>query len=332
MARKARATVAEAAALAREALFASAARTDGGKDDRLGDVILYDLTPGWRAPIASVQDTFRANGLDPKHVLPNAPDWVVAFGRAVDQVGAKVRGEDVKFMDAAPGPNGERRVGIVQVRRNGVVATDDFGTVVCPAAGTEAQRAKGTHGGAPYIERDDGRGFAQAILDSAREYHEVYTLDDLRRAVVEHIDRWYGLPLRRTQPYVAYWVPAAGGDEIRRLRAAVEACQAGQIELFTGYRSDPESNRTVVNSVNKGLEAQLAEFRADVEKYTSKGTTKSATIEDMIENSKTLRERAGLYKAILGAAVEDVDAKYAEFEKTLRAHLGIMDASAEAVS
>ena len=167
MARKARATVAEAAALAREALFASAARTDGGKDDRLGDVILYDLTPGWRAPIASVQDTFRANGLDPKHVLPNAPDWVVAFGRAVDQVGAKVRGEDVKFMDAAPGPNGERRVGIVQVRRNGVVATDDFGTVVCPAAGTEAQRAKGTHGGAPYIERDDGRGFAQASTSTA---------------------------------------------------------------------------------------------------------------------------------------------------------------------
>ena len=52
----------------------------------------------------------------------------------------------------------------------------------------------------------------------------------------------------------------------------------------------------------------------------------------MIEASKALRERAGLYKAILGAAVEDVDAKYAEFEKTLRAHLGIMDASAEAVS
>ena len=106
-----------------------------------------------------------------------------------------------------------------------------------------------------------------------------------------------------------------------RSRPAAQA----EIELFTGYRSDPESNRTVVNSVNKGLEAQLAEFRADVEKYTSKGTTKSATIEDMIENSKTLRERAGLYKAILGAAVEDVDAKYAEFEKTLRAHLGIME-------
>ena len=329
MARKARSTVAEAAALAREALFKSAARTDGGADDRLGDVILYDLVAGWRAPVDAVRTIFRSNGLDPKHVLPNPPDWVVAFGRAVDQVGAKVRAEDVKLMDAAQGPNGERRVGIVQVARNGVVATTDIGTVVCPAAGTEKQRAAGTHGGAPYIERDDGRGFAQAVLDSAREYHEVYVLDDIRRAVVEHIDRWFGLPLRRTQPYIAYWVPAAGGDEIRRLRAAVEQCQAGQIELFTGYRSDPESNRTVINSVNKGLEAQLAEFRADVAKYTGKEGTKAATIEEMIEASKALRERAGLYKAILGAAVEDVDAKYAEFEAQLRKHLGIIEVAAD---
>ena len=83
-----------------------------------------------------------------------------------------------------------------------------------------------------------------------------------------------------------------------------------------------------MNSVNKGLEAQLAEFRADVAKYTSKEGTK-ATIEDMIEASKALRERAGLYKAILGAAVEDVDAKYAEFEAQLRKRLGMIETAAD---
>ena len=198
-----------------------------------------NLTAGWRAPIEAVRTIFRANGLEPKYVLPNPPDWVVSFGRAVDQIGAKVRDQDVKLMDAAKGPNGERRVGMVQVSRNGVVATVDVGTVVCPGAGTEAERAKGTHGGAPYIERDDGRGIAQAVLDSAREYHEVYVLDDIRRAVVEHIDRWFGLPLRRTQPYIAYWVPAAGGDGIRGLHAAVEQCQAGQSSCSPGTGRTP---------------------------------------------------------------------------------------------
>ena len=193
--------------------MASAARTDGGKDDRLGDVILYDLTAGWRAPIEAVRTIFRANGLEPKYVLPNPPDWVVSFGRAVDQIGAKVRDQDDKLMDAAKGPNGERRVGIVRCRATASWPRSTSARS-CALARAPRPSAPRDDGGAPYIERDDGRGIAQAVLDSAREYHEVYVLDDIRRAVVEHIDRWFGLPLRRTQPYIAYWVPAAGGNEI----------------------------------------------------------------------------------------------------------------------
>jgi hypothetical protein len=319
MARKARAKVAEAAELAREAIMANARKADAS-DDRLGDIVLYDLVPGWRGPIADVQTIFRANGLEPSHVLPEPPDWLVAFGRAVDKVAAAVRDDDIRLIDAARGKKGERRTAIVQLARNGRVTSKDLGTVVCPPS---------SEGGTPYVEREDELGLANRVLKEARVYHEVYVLDDLRRAVVEHIDRWFGLPLRRQPPYVVYWVPAAGGDEIRRLRAAVETCQAGQIELFTGYRSDPESNRTVVNSVNKGLEAQLAEFRAEVDTYTGKNNTRFSTIEELVENSKKLRERAGLYKDILGAAIDNVDEEYAKIEKTLHTRLGIMEAEGE---
>jgi hypothetical protein len=325
MARKARATVREAADMAREALLLNAKKISAS-DDRLGDLTLYDLTPGWRKPVAEVVAAFARHGLDPGHVLPCAPDWMVSFGRALEQVGASIRGADFELKNASKGKNGERRVAIVEIARNGRVTTKDLGTVVCPAA---------SDGGAPFIEREDDRGYARAVVAAAREFHEVYTLDDVRTAVVQHIDRWYGLPLRRQPPYVAYWVPAAGSLEIEKLRAAVEELGAGQIEMMTGYASDQKSQRMAVNTVNKGLEGQLTDFKAEVDAFVKKdpGSTRVSTIEELVVQAKILRERAILYKDILGGQVVSVEAQYKAVEKTLKKHLGIVeDAHAEVAS
>jgi len=322
MARKARATVAEAAAVAREALLVNVKKI-GASDDRLGDLTLYDLVPGWRKPVVDVQTCFARHDLDPKHVLPCAPDWMVAFGRALEQVGAKIRSSDFELKNAAKGKNGERRVAIVAIARNGRVTTEDLGTVVCPAA---------SDGGKPYIEREDPEGYARTILRAAREFHEVYTLDDIRTAIVQHIDRWGGLPLRRQPPYVAYWVPAAGSVEVEKLRDAVEELGAGQIEMMTGYKSDPNSARMAVNTVNKGLEGQLTEFKAEVDGFIGRDptSTRVSTMEELIEQAKVLRERGLLYRDILGAQVVSVEAQYKAVEKQLKKHLGIVeDAHAE---
>jgi len=317
MARKARATVAAAAEMAREALLLHV-RENGTKDDRIGDLVLYDLVPGWRKPIDEVAAVFARHGLDPKHVLPCAPDWPVAFGRAIEQVGAKVRNEDFELKNAAKGKKGERRVAVVAIARNGRVTTSDLGTVVCPPA---------SDGGAPFVEREDDKGYARSVIRAASEFHEVYTLDDIRTAVVQHIDRWFGLPLRRQPPYIAYWLPAAGAEEIEKLRDAIEELGAGQIEMMTGYASDPKSQRMAINTVNKGLEGQLQEFKAEVDMFVSKDptSTRVSTIEELVETSKKLRERGGLYKDLLGSAIVSIDAQYKAIEKTLKKHLGIVE-------
>jgi hypothetical protein len=317
MARKARATVREAADAAREALLLHSKKI-GANDDRLGDLVLYDLVPGWRKPVDLVAAVFLAHGLDPKHILPCAPDWPVAFGRALEQVSAKIRSKDFELKNAAKGKKGERRVAVVEVARNGRVTTADLGTVACPPA---------SDGAAPYVEREDENGYAKAVIAAAREFHEVYTLDDIRTAVVQHIDRWFGLPLRRQPPYIAYWVPAAGGEEIERLRDAVEELGAGQIEMMTGYASDKKSQRMAVNTVNKGLEGQLQEFKAEVDTFVGNDptSTRVSTIEELVERSKLLRERASLYKDILGGQVVLVEAQYKAVEKTLKKHLGIVE-------
>jgi hypothetical protein len=322
MARKARATVRQAADMAREALLVNVKKM-GPNDDRLGDLTIYDLQPGWRKPVAQVQAVFAKHGLDPKHVLPCAPDWMVAFGRAVEQVGAAIRSKDFELKNAAKGKKGERRVAVVQIARNGRVTTDDLGTVACPLA---------SDGGAPYIEREDQEGYAKSVIAAAREFHEVYTLDDIRTAVVQHIDRSFGLPLRRQPPYVAYWIPAAGSVEVEKLRDAVEELGAGSIEMMTGYKSDPKSSRMAVNTVNKGLEGQLSEFKAEVDAFVAKDptSTRVSTIEELVEQAKILRERGVLYRELLGAQVVSVEAQYKAVEKTLKKHLGIVeDAHAE---
>lgn len=318
MARRSRATVKEAADIAREALLLHARKRSDG-DDRLGDLLIYDLTPGFKVSAAKANKAFEAAGLVPGHILPLPPDWPVAFGRALEIVGQRIRAKDYRLMDAKK-DNGTRRVGILAVARNGKVTTDHEATVSCPSS---------TDGGAPYVENGTGfaREIAQAILDVAEALHEVYTTDDIRTAIVQHLNRWYGLPLRRQPPYVAYWIPAAGGDEIRKLRDVIESLGAGEIQLMTGYASDPDSKRMAVSTVNKGLESSLNEFKAEVEKYTTKpaDTTRASTIEAMIEDAKHLREQGALYREILGAAVESVEADYKKIEKTLRKHLGIVE-------
>jgi len=325
MARKARATVRAAADKAREALLASAGKIDT-EDDRLGDLVLYDLVSGFRKSVRAVSAVFAAHGLEPKEVLPMPPDWGVAFGRALEQVSARIRVQGYKLIPAKDGPKGERRIAVVAVHANKTVTTKDLATICCPTSKDDAP---------PFVERGEdrtARKFAREVVEATEAMYQVYTTDDIRVAVVEHIDRWFGLPLRKQPPYVAYWVPAAGSKEIRNLREAVEECGAGEIELFTGYGSDRESKRAIVNTVNKGLESQLNEFKADVQTYLDKDaiSTRVSTMEELIEESKRLRERAGLYRSILGAAVESVDSQYKAVEKKVKKHLGIVeDAHAE---
>lgn len=324
MARKARKTVRAAADQAREALFA-AAKKIGPDDDRVGDLVIYDLNPGFKVSVDKARKVFSSFGLDPDHVLPCPPDWNVAFGRALESVGAKIRGRDFELKAAAKGPNGERRMAVCKVFRNGEVTVDDRGTVVCPTSKVDEP---------PYVERADRAGFASSIIAAAKEYHEVYTLDDIRVAVVQHIDRCYGLPLRRTPPYVGYWVPTAGTAEIEKLRDAIEELEAGDIDMGTFYASDPKSQRLAVNTVNKGLEAQLNEFKAEVDEYVNKPaeSTRVSKMEDLISQAQTLRERGALYRDILGAAVQSVEREYKAVEKTLKKHLGIVEEAHEEVA
>lgn len=322
MSRRTQASVAQARANAHAAIKeAVSASREGANPDHLGDLAWWDPNPGWRGDVSAVADAFQAQGFDPAQVLPVAPDWSTAFGRALTHVKAGLQKRDLTLIDAAPGPNGERRVAIVKLQRQDRLRTTDEGTVVCPKDGSK-----------PFIERPDPAGVAAEVVAVSATYHERYISDDVRVAVVDAFTLAAAMPCRNRIPYIVYWMPPTGGDVLRRLADAVEACGWGRIEIFAGYASDARSAKACVTAVNSGLETQLAEFREKVTEYTEAdpSRTRPRTLEKAIEEAAALRSRGTLYRTILGAAVDSIDEQVAAIETQLRSTLGLVEAAAAA--
>ncbi len=310
-----------AAKEAARAALLEAASKPVADPNHLGDLAWWDPVPGWKGDVAAVADAFRAQGFEPAQVLPGSPEWTTAFGRAVTHVKAALRVRDYQLIEAADGPNGERRVAIVKIARKTEVSTKDEGTVVCPKDGAK-----------PYVERHDPTGIGSEILATAQIYFGRYVSQDIVQAVTETFDRYAALPCRNRLPHIVYWMPPSGSDVLRRLSDAVEACGWGRIEIFAGHATDERSKRACVNAVNDGLEAKLSAFADEVKRYTDADPekTRATTIENKLSEATRLRAQGALYREILGAAVQSVDARIGTIEVSLKSALGLIDAAQHA--
>jgi hypothetical protein len=317
MARRLKATIQQANEAARVALAAQSR----GDAHGVGALGYWDVdASGWRETASTVRDACLAAGLDPASTLPLPPDYVAAFGRAVDAVRARVRDAGYTLTDAAQGPNGERRVAVARIERNGVVSFDPNQSIVaCPRDGT-----------APYVEHDTGTTTAagDVVALAKNTYHDHYTSDDLVRTITGLLGRWACLPCRRQAPHVVYWIPDAALPTIERLSDFVKAIGWGSIDLFIG---DPSKSRTVdavTNTVNKGLEERLNEFADNADKYTSSAKTRAGTLESMLDEAENLRKQWALYRAVLGSAVKSGDGRLEKIESAIRTRLETQTAAA----
>lgn len=220
-------------------------------------------------------------------------EGVMRFASAADariaSVRASVHAQGYTLLDAAKGPNGEKRVAIVHVSRNGRVTTDDQGTVVCPVDGSS-----------PYVERPDPAGIVHDVLAKARELFAVYTGDDIRVGIQRVFARWAALPCRVAPPHIVYWLPPAAGEEVRKLADVCDDLGVGRIELFAGSRQDGRSVRAVTTAVNQGLEARLNDFAAEVQRYADADPTKTrvSTMEEKLAEAVRLRQQGEMYRAV----------------------------------
>ncbi len=293
---------------ARQALCS---KPQSGKAGHLGDLAFWNTEPEWRMRCSDVHNFLQSRGLDATTIFPPPTSWAYAFGRAVDSVRAAIHSLGYTLLDAADGTKHERRVSVVKIARNGVVSTEDEGTVACPTSGL------------PYVERQDPGDITGKVLAKARDLFEVYTTQDMGKAIVTLFDRWAAMQCTRG----VYFLPPNGSDEVEKLNAAMIDMGAGYISQFAGYEHDARTVQACTTAINLGLEAQLSKFSKEAEEYESNnGKLRATTVERSIEQAKYLKQQANLYRTILGAAVSSVDDKVEKIEQALRVTLGVVEA------
>jgi hypothetical protein len=274
----------------------------------IGDLVWSDPVSNWSAPAETVRDAFTLAGLDPDVLLPAVPDYGTAFSRSILAWRAMIQGRGYTLLAAGYGPNGESRYSVLAVARNGTVNTHDVACVQCPKDGT-----------APFVERSSGDvdadEIASSIVRASKERYQRYTSDDVRQAFLATLRQYRAQSTRVSAPHTHYWVPSAGVPAMRALGKILSDLGWGTVDSFEGAMT-PGNIATVSNAVNNSLEAEIAEYAAEVAAYAI-SPQKAFMTDRRIQEGNDLRERGELYKGILGQGIVSIDDRIAEVMASL---------------
>ncbi len=184
-------------------------------------------------------------------------------------------------------------------------------------------------GTAPFVERTTGDSAADEIaawiVRASHERFQTYTSEDVRQSIIRTLDMYAAVPVRNSQPFVVYWVAQAGALALVALSECLKTLGWGEIQAFEGQMN--QANITfAANAVNSTLEGRLTEFAAEADKYAMNTEgMRPSTIERRIQEAKDIRQKAELYRTILGAAVESVDDRIKRVEASLMQTLGMIE-------
>jgi hypothetical protein len=279
----------------------------------VGDLLWYDFKSGFIDDCMVVRQAWRECGLDPSADLPSEPGMEAAFCRAVDAI-KRQAGKDYVINDNSPVGAKTKCICVMRVDRNETTKRNTaytVGVVVLEQCGVVN------------VKESDPAGFASGIAHATQKYVDHYTTADIRSAITRVLARWQATPCRQSPPHIVYWMPSPGGETVRRLRDALNKLGAGKLHLSPMGR-DIDSQEAASAAANDGLESRLSEFREQVDAWRNEPPGRKLTIERRIEEAEKIRETANLYRAILGAAVADVDERVASVQSSLRELLGVM--------
>ncbi len=296
-----------------KALRTLASSPGQGKDGHLGDFVFWVIPQEWRMPCPDVAAALQRHGLDPVPLMPEATPYDRAFSRAVESVRASVKSLGYTLAEAKNGPKGEKRVNVLHTTKADILDPTDEGSILCATDGKQR----------PWIERYDQGNVVKQILDKTDDLVGVYKKTDLAVSIAVLLRRWSAVPLLDG----GYLLPPGGETEINAMKDAMADMSAGFIGQMATYAKDARSVETAAYSVNLSLEAQLNKFAKDAESYTGKtDTLRASTVEHRLEEASRLKQVADLHRAILGAAVSNIDAKVQAIETSLKQTLGLLEA------
>jgi len=155
--------------------------------------------------------------------------------------------------------------------------------------------------------QDPDHPAAIALKEAYEELAYTYLTGDIRSAFQFAFRNWHAVP---TLPHGGLWyVPAIHAEKVRAWNAFMS--ELNQTTVIIPCFDTAETMESLREATRHGLEAQLKELTHQLDQYKAVGWNKIriSTLEKRVEEFDTLRNRAELYKDILGTVVDDLSSK-----------------------
>jgi hypothetical protein len=306
----------------------------------LGYSVFWRLA-GIRVSHPELERALRAAAFD-KH-LPDPPTPRVALRRALAEwIRAKQRiARDLRIQqadeDGDENGGGQRRTLIRVINRAGsehlvyaLVAEDvDFGALGL-SYGTALRILLHKKNGGMICTTD-----AEGVIDAQREsqqvtnelmpywrqYRDLFISRDLSEMMRGIIGGMSAVSLR--QAGGVYFVPASEKDALLRLRHLIadipQVTDSGAFVCALGVPDAAEAKRSLSKAVHAGLLDEINSLRGDLARLSESGARpRDKTIAQRLAVYKQLREKAEMYRELLGMRQDQVRAGIAELESDAR--------------
>lgn len=125
----------------------------------------------------------------------------------------------------------------------------------------------------------------------------------VRSLIINTIRHYGGVSMRDSGG--VYWVPARFSGEVRALRTVVHALGHSTFDILPIHDS-VEGNKTLAATARNSLGSQLADLKAEMDKWTAAGKARVGTLDARLIEYAEIAERARMYADILSTEVEDI--------------------------
>jgi len=243
------------------------------------------------------------HGLEEGIIPPYAGDRA-CIGRAIQQTSSGLYREGF-LLRPIKRNGGEVLYGIVREKRDEATEHLDHNHEATVRWGAEPN---------PAVVQGD-HPIAMRVADAYRSMRSMIVAEDWSAAITQFLESKGAVGVRGDGR--VYWCPPQRIEDVRRLQAFLQ--EVG-IDLIL-CELEIETRSVVQDVVAESLEEQLDKFQAEVHEFD--GTQKPSTYTRRLEEYKTLRERAILYKSALGIGVERTELVLAELETKVNTMLDL---------
>lgn len=169
----------------------------------------------------------------------------------------------------------------------------------------------------------------QAVFAGYDLLRHTHLVDDVRRALVRLLDTCAAVTLRDHGG--VYWVPAQFSDTVHRLQGAVSRIGTSRLDILP-IHATAEATAALGHAAHASIEAEITLLQKEIADFVAAPPERPATLVRRLEQFQDLKEKAGLYQAVLSVQVSDLTSSIDELTASVQRLLGGAQQAPDAVA